>query len=150
MLILWSDNQTRVVIPDIERLIDDVAKALPKHAQVPENSEVSVVLVDDHEIATLNSVYRHKDGPTDVLSFPIGEEILDELGEANGFLLGDVVISADRTIFQATELGHSVEREFAFLLVHGILHLLGHEHDEDMGSMGIITEEILAGIGLVR
>ncbi|HSL93027.1 MAG TPA: rRNA maturation RNase YbeY, partial [Bacillota bacterium] len=101
-------------------------------------------------IATLNSVYRHKDGPTDVLSFPIGEEILDELGEANGFLLGDVVISADRTIFQATELGHSVEREFAFLLVHGILHLLGHEHDEDMGSMGIITEEILAGIGLVR
>jgi probable rRNA maturation factor len=150
MLILWSDNQDKVAIPDVDRLMDDVSLAIPRHAEVPPGSEVSVVLVDDREIARLNAAYRHKEGPTDVLSFPIGEEILDEQGVASGFLLGDVVISAERAVFQASELGHTLERELAFLLVHGVLHLLGHEHDEDMGSMGTITEEILAGIGLVR
>lgn len=150
MLILWSDNQDKVVIPDVDRIIDDAAVAIPRFAEVPDNSEVSLVLVDDREISGLNSAYRHKDGPTDVLSFPICEEIMDETGNTVGFLLGDVVISAERAEFQAAELGHSIEREFAFLLVHGVLHLLGHEHDEDMGSMGSITEEILADMGLVR
>ncbi len=150
MLILWSDNQDNIVIPDIERLIDDVAMAVPRYTEVPENAEVSLVLVDDREIARLNGLYRHKEGPTDVLSFPIGEEMLDEQGAAVGFLLGDVVISAERAVFQAAELGHSLERELAFLLVHGVLHLLGHEHDEDMGLMGSITEDILASMGLVR
>ena len=88
-----------------------------------ENSELSVLITGDGEIKELNKTYRGKDRPTDVLSFPMGDRIDGKL------ILGDVVISLDTARRQAKELGHSLEEEVERLLVHGILHLLGYDHE---------------------
>ena len=87
------------------------------------NSELSVLITGDEEIRELNRTYRGKDRPTDVLSFPMGDRIDGK------FILGDVVISLDTAQRQAKELGHSLEEEVERLLVHGILHLLGYDHE---------------------
>ena len=85
--------------------------------------ELSIVLVSDAQIKRLNKLYRNKDKPTDVLSFPIGEKVEDWL------ILGDIVISVDTAKRQAQELGHSLEEELKRLLVHGLVHLLGYDHE---------------------
>ena len=115
--------------------------------------EVSVVLCDDDYIRQLNLAYRGKDSPTDVLSFALNE------GEENPItdgpqenLLGDIIISLDRAVSQAEEYGHSVEREIAFLTLHGMLHLLGydHEEEEDRREMRAEEEHILRLLGISR
>ncbi|AHE96546.1 hypothetical protein THERU_07520 [Thermocrinis ruber] len=85
--------------------------------------ELSIALVSDAQIKRLNKLYRNKDKPTDVLSFPIGEKVEDWL------ILGDIVISVDTAKRQAQELGHSLEEEIKRLLVHGLVHLLGYDHE---------------------
>ena len=88
-------------------------------------AEVGCLLVTDRRIRALNRRYRGEDFPTDVLAFPQGEG-----GGPPGHpgLLGDVVISVETAARQAARAGHSLEREAALLLIHGILHLLGHDH----------------------
>ena len=94
----------------------------------------SVVLTDDETIHSYNRDYRSVDRPTDVLSFPADEG--DELLSPPDGFLGDIMISVPRAAAQGAELGHSTERELAFLTVHGFLHLLGFDHikpeDEDI------------------
>jgi probable rRNA maturation factor len=85
--------------------------------------ELSIALVSDAEIKRLNKLYRNKNKPTDVLSFPIGEKVEDWL------ILGDIVISVDTAKRQAKEFGHSLEEELKRLLVHGLVHLLGYDHE---------------------
>lgn len=90
------------------------------------DAELSVVIVDDAEIRQLNHQYLQKDRPTNVISFPMQE------GEGTGVqpkLLGDVVISADTAARDAQEAGVPFEHELYFLLLHGILHLLGYDHE---------------------
>lgn len=84
-----------------------------------QNTEISVTLTDDNKIRELNRRYRKKDSPTDVLSFP-----MNETG-----ILGDIVISLERAAQQAHRSGISLNRETAFLTVHSVLHLLGHDHE---------------------
>ena len=86
-------------------------------------AELSIVLVSDAQIRRLNKLYRNKDKPTDVLSFPIGEKVKGWL------ILGDIVISVDTAKRQAQELGYSLEEELKRLLVHGLVHLLGYDHE---------------------
>jgi probable rRNA maturation factor len=86
-------------------------------------AELSIVLVSDAQIKRLNKLYRNKDKPTDVLSFPIREKVEDWL------ILGDIVISVDTAKRQAKELGYSLEEELKRLLVHGLVHLLGYDHE---------------------
>jgi probable rRNA maturation factor len=93
------------------------------------HAEVSVVIVTDDVIQQLNAQWRGKDKPTDVLSWPLAEP-----GEPFGEQLGDVVISRDTAERQALARGWELEDELALLLVHGILHLLGHEDDTEEGS----------------
>lgn len=88
-------------------------------------SELSVQLVDDPEIAALNARYRGIEGPTDVLAFPLLE---GPHAEHAGPLLGDVVISLETAARQARRSRHSLDEEAAKLLIHGTLHLLGHDH----------------------
>ncbi len=95
------------------------------------DAEVSVVLTDDPGIHELNRLWRGYDKPTDVLSWPLEEASPQLSGED---LLGDVVISLDTATRQAAARGWRVEEEIALLLVHGILHLLGHEDDSHAGS----------------
>jgi probable rRNA maturation factor len=85
-------------------------------------AELSLALVTDPEICALNRQYRGKDKPTDVLSFPLADELQPSL-------LGDVVISVETAARQAQRQGHSLREELQTLLIHGILHLLGYDHE---------------------
>ena len=102
------------------------------------NAELSAVLCDDGFILPLNRNYRGKDKPTDVLSFPLLELTIPENLPSNigpegapPLLLGDVIISLETASNQAHSRGHSLQHEVAILLVHGVFHLLGHDHEED-------------------
>jgi probable rRNA maturation factor len=102
------------------------------------DAELSVVLTDDAGIRALNAQWRGTDAPTDVLSFPQLEEAYVS---GMSLILGDIVISYETTARQANELGHTVDDELRVLLVHGLLHLLGHDHEDDEQARLMRAEE---------
>ena len=120
--------------------------------------EISVLLVDNETIRNLNRDYRDKDAATDVLSFPMEEELEGDaapviIGGPTERMLGDLVISVEMAVAQAEEYGHAVERELAFLAVHGLLHLLGYDHEQGPeAELEMQTEEkrILNLLGIAR
>lgn len=124
-----------------EDIIRQMVVAALDYENCPYEAEVSVTVVDDKEIQEINKTYRNIDKATDVLSFPMYQyekaadfDNLDDSAfnpESGELLLGDIVISAEKVTAQAKEYGHSKEREFAFLLVHSMLHLLGYDHMEE-------------------
>ncbi len=110
----------------------------------PYEAEVNLTLTDNEGIHAINKEFRQIDRPTDVLSFPmlsydtpgdfafLDEEDSDDFNPDSGeALLGDIIISVDKVFEQAESFGHSVEREFAFLITHSMLHLFGFDHMED-------------------
>ena len=106
-----------------------ISKTLERE-KFPFDTEVSVTLCDNEYIRKLNSRYRGKDKPTDVLSFPLYEDGNFNVAECiSGAMLGDIVISLERAKEQAEELGHGFLREVAFLAIHSTLHLLGYDHE---------------------
>lgn len=107
--------------------------------EVPESAELSIAVVDADEMTALNERYRGKEGPTDVLSFGCDDPCPVDSDEP--VTLGDVVIAPEVAEAQAVELGHTVEAELNLLLVHGILHLLGYEHDSDEGAEAMQARE---------
>ncbi|KAF0198129.1 MAG: hypothetical protein FD169_192 [Bacillota bacterium] len=110
-----------------------------------------MAFVDDEAIAELNLHYRGKVGPTDVLSFALeeGEEFI--VPDNAPLMLGDIIISVERAKAQSEEYGHSLEREIAYLLVHGLLHLAGFDHDDDNeGEMSALNDEIVRELGYLR
>lgn len=133
----------------VTAVLDKAAQLLAIDAQ----AEVSVVFVDDEYIRELNRQFRGKDCSTDVLSFALNEgdepEILDGPEET---LLGDIVISLETAIRQADDFGHSLERELAYLTVHGVLHLMGYDHEAEdaKAEMRRQEEQILALLGIGR
>jgi probable rRNA maturation factor len=111
--------------------------------------------VTSEEIREINRDYRGKDTPTDVISFALEEEGEDEVeivGADMPPVLGDIIISADRTKEQAEEYGHSFMRELGFLAVHGFLHLLGYDHmtKEEEEEMFSKQKDLLDEYGLTR
>ncbi len=92
------------------------------------DAELSVLLCDDQQIHALNRDYRGKDRPTDVLAFALQE---GEALRGQEHMLGDIVISVQTARRQAREKGHSIRYEITFLLAHGLLHLLGYDHQTD-------------------
>lgn len=111
-------------------------------------SELSILLVDDDEMTQLNRQYLSRDHPTNVLAFPMRE---GENKHMHPTLLGDVVISAETAEREACQRGVTLEEEMALLLVHGILHLLGYEHEntpEEAATMEAKEQEVLARLGL--
>ncbi|HYU35808.1 MAG TPA: rRNA maturation RNase YbeY [Thermoanaerobaculia bacterium] len=111
----YPEAQARRLRPWLERLVGALA---------PQAESLGVRFAGDRELRRVNRHYRGKDKPTDVLSFP-GEE---------GYL-GDILISVPAARRQAASAGHPVERELKVLLLHGILHCLGHDHETDQGEM---------------
>ncbi len=101
-------------------------------------AELSIALVDDAAIRELNGQYRGKRRPTDVLSFSLVE---GEFADRRGKLLGDVVISVDTAARQARERRRGLDDTIAKLLVHGVLHLLGHDHEQDDEARRMLAEE---------
>lgn len=118
------------------------------------SAEVSVSFVDNNEIRRLNKLYRDKDKPTDVLSFPLGENgVYDVNNETGAVLLGDVVISIETAIKQAKMYNHPLEREVGFLTVHSMLHLLGYDHETsplEAERMHEKEEMVLERLGVTR
>lgn len=146
-------------------IIREVVEAAAIYVNCPYEIEVNVLLTDNDSIQEINRENRGMDRPTDVLSFPMiefqvpedfasveahPEEYFDQdTGELN---LGDIVISMDKVYEQAREFGHSPERELAFLVAHSMLHLSGHDHEEEAECllMEKKQEDILQQKGYTR
>ena len=113
-----------------------------------ENTYVSFLITTNDVIQNINNEYRGKNTPTDVISFAYNET--ENIGPFD--ILGDIIISAEKVAEQAEEYGHSAEREFYYVLCHGMLHLLGYDHidDEDKKVMREKEEELLKEIGYER
>ena len=91
--------------------------------------ELTLVFLNDRQMHRYNKKYRKRDSSTDVLSFPVNEMVEDH------YYIGDILISMQMTAKQAKEKGHSMYRELQILLLHGMLHLLGYDHESDSGQM---------------
>jgi probable rRNA maturation factor len=127
-------------------LVENTAAAALKHQSSPENADLTIVLTDDKQLHELNLQWMGVDAPTDVLSFPS-----DETDPENGNpYIGDIIISIQCAAEQASAAGHSTEAEIQLLIVHGILHLMGHDHaeTEEKARMWKAQGEILAQLGL--
>ena len=120
----------------------DIIEFACKHLNI-ENPLLNIVIVDNKRIREINREYRGKDSVTDVISFAFEE--VDDVRTNDFRFLGEIYISYERAKEQAEEYGHRVRREFSYLAVHGLLHLLGYDHmnEEDKKVMRSLEEEIL-------
>lgn len=144
---------------DEESLIRTVVETVLKEEGVKKDVDVYITLTHNENIRQINAEHRNIDKPTDVLSFPMfeREEIPtlkeesseDELVET---MLGDIIVSVEKVREQAEEYGHSFRRELAYLVTHGMLHLLGYDHmiEEEKVVMRKREEEILAILDIQR
>ena len=160
-----------------EKLLHEVIEAAAKYLNLPEGIELDLSIVSNEEIQVLNRDYRGLDKPTDVLSFALTEvtsefdvdfahlDLTEEAEETEDLEetefeeeeaipqhLGDIIISYPRAQEQAQDYGHSLDRELAFLAVHGFLHLNGYDPqtEEEAQEMFRIQEEVLTTYGLTR
>ena len=133
-----------------EEKINEFVDMILEHEKLEntENTYVSFLITTNDVIQNINSEYRGKDTPTDVISFAYNET--ENIGPFD--ILGDIIISAEKVTEQAKEYGHSTEREFYYVLCHGMLHLLGYDHinEEDKKVMREKEEELLKEIGYER
>jgi len=158
-------NNEQEIIEIGEDLIELLHTLLQKagEAEGVTEGEVALTFVTDEEIHELNREYRGIDRPTDVLSFAMNEsveeeqEIVYELEEGEeleglGDMLGDIIISVETAKAQSEEYGHSLNREIGFLFVHGFLHLLGYDHQDEASEAEMMgkQEAVLAQAGLTR
>ncbi len=137
----FNDQQDNIEIS--QEMLELLEKVIVTAAELEGYSggEVSVAFVDNQQIKELNNKYREKDEATDVLSFPIDDE-----------MLGDIIISTRRAAEQAEEYGHSLKRELAYLTVHGMLHLFGYDHHnkEEKDEMRQKEERVLTQLDISR
>ena len=129
--VIISNQQKAVRIPTgIRMLIRRCCHAVLQLEGFKDSAEISVSFVDNDQIQEMNRQYRNIDAPTDVLSFPMGENgQYDTNHETGAKILGDIVISVPKAMEQAKTYGHSFEREMGFLTAHSMLHLLGYDHE---------------------
>lgn len=159
-LTVYNRQKTQEISKDIQKLIEKAVKLCVKKEGFPYPCEASVTLTDNETIQDLNREHRSIDKPTDVLSFPLIEYINGEPQiqpgdiepDSGQVFLGDIIISVEKAFEQAQSYAHSVDRELSFLAVHGILHLLGYDHEteDDEKLMFSIQEEVLNEMGLFR
>ncbi|MCR4673664.1 MAG: rRNA maturation RNase YbeY [Lachnospiraceae bacterium] len=149
---------------NIEEIATKVIKGVLEYEKFPYEAYVSLTLVSEEDIHEINLEQRQIDRSTDVLSFPmipwnepVNYDELDKLSdvfhpETKEAMLGDIVLCVPKVISQAIEFGHSEKREYAFLIAHSMLHLLGYDHeDEDERvQMEKRQKEILEYIGITR
>lgn len=149
---------------DYESLAKEVINFTIDYEKFPFEAEVNLLLVDNERIHEINKEYREIDRPTDVLSFPLLsyekagvfdaiEENDDNFNPDTGeVMLGDIIISVDKVKEQANAYGHAPRREFAFLIVHSMLHLFGYDHmtPEEAAFMENKQKEILKEMNILR
>ena len=148
-----------------KELAERIVEFCLDYAKFPYEAEVNLTLTDNEGIHAINKEFREIDRPTDVLSFPmlnyetpgdfafLDDEDSDDFNPDTGeALLGDIVISIEKVIEQAESYGHSIEREYAFLITHSMLHLLGYDHMEkdEAKIMEEKQREILTEMNILR
>ena len=162
-IIIENEYKGTIDIP-YEKIAEEVIAAAIDYENCPYECEVNLLLTDNEEIHRINLEQRQIDRPTDVLSFPMAEyekpadfSHLEEdpmlFDPENGeFLAGDIVISMDKVKEQAEAYGHSRAREYAFLIAHSMLHLLGYDHmsPEEAEVMERKQEAALQALGITR
>ncbi|MCT6923326.1 rRNA maturation RNase YbeY [Metasolibacillus sp.] len=154
-LIIDFLDETNTVQEAHINLVEHLLQHAANEEQLDDGSELSVTFVTNEAIHEINRTYRDKDQPTDVISFALeelGEGEIEIVGEGIPRVLGDIIISVERTQEQADDYGHSFERELGFLAVHGFLHLLGYDHmnEQDEKEMFAKQNAILTSFGLGR
>lgn len=165
MTILVENEAKRVLDFDYEEVIKNVVKRVVDTENCPYEVEVNILLTNNEEIHEANKDFRNIDRPTDVLSFPMVDydfpadfSLVNESPEGylnpetDELLLGDIMVSVDKVYSQAEEYGHGIKREFAFLIAHSMLHLMGYDHieDEERAVMEAKQEAILETLGITR
>lgn len=162
-IFLENEGSLELELPYLE-LAKEVAEAVLDYENCPYESQVELLLTDNEEIQKINQEFRSIDRPTDVLSFPMIDfeypakyDFLEEDDslfdpETGELMLGNIVISKEKVISQAEEYEHSVRREYAFLIAHSMLHLLGYDHmeEEERAVMEEKQREILEHLGINR
>mgnify|MGYP003260253151 CR=1 FL=1 len=162
---IYLEDMGKVTFPfEPEEQIKKLAAFVTDFVKCPYEPEISVTLVTKEEIHELNRTHRNVDRPTDVLSFPMTDypvpgqfEFLEDCDdcfhpESGELMLGDIVISKEKVLSQAEEFGHSALREYAFLIVHSVLHLIGYDHmqDEERQIMERKQKEIMERLNILR
>ncbi|MBR3635295.1 MAG: rRNA maturation RNase YbeY [Lachnospiraceae bacterium] len=163
---VYIDNAVEAAFDfDHEAVANDVCREVLEKENCPFDCEINITITDDDEIRQINKRTRDIDKATDVLSFPgmffespavfdVGDmEMSDLIDPESGLIvLGDIVLSFDRIKKQALEYGHSIKREYAFLITHSMLHLCGYDHMTE--SEAAVMEErqrlILDGLKITR
>ena len=148
-------DETNEVTEEAQQLVESILQFAARKENIEKDTELSVTFVDNDRIREINKEYRHKDSATDVISFALeemGDDEVEIVGAEMPRMLGDIIISIERTKEQAEEYGHSFDRELGFLALHGFLHLLGFDHmnEEDEKVMFTKQKEILEEYGLSR
>lgn len=144
-------------LPNEEKLIKKVVSKVLEEEKVLPEVDVYITLTNNEEIHKINKEYRDVDRPTDVLSFPMYERheiasLKNDTDDEIEKILGDIIVSVEKVKEQAEEYGHSFERELAYLVTHGMLHLLGYDHiiEEEKAVMRKREEEILETLNITR
>ena len=150
-----ENQQKAIKVPTgVRLLIRRCCHAVLELEQFEGSAEVDVSLVDNARIHEINREQRNIDAPTDVLSFPLGEDgIYDQNPATGAYMLGDIVISMEKAQAQAEEFGHSLQREVGYLTVHSMLHLLGYDHVNgglEAVRMREKEEAVMLAVGLPR
>lgn len=162
----YVENEIHAEYPfDIEKTVESAVRAALKYERCNYDTEINVLITDAEKMKEYNSCYRGIDATTDVLSFPavdymhpadfsIAEEDKNSYfnPETDELILGDIILCHDRILSQAKDYGHSVLREFTFLIVHSMLHLLGYDHmnEEDEKLMFLHQDQIMNELGISR
>jgi probable rRNA maturation factor len=136
-------NRQRKIQIDVERWQKFTAAAL--RVAPCTNADVTVAFVPDRTMRALNRRWRQKQGTTDVLSFPAAE---DEFEKCEKSLLGDVIISAAQAAKQARENKLTLDQEIAQLILHGVIHLCGFDHETDQGEMNRLELKLRRKLGI--
>lgn len=164
MTIIFEEEYNKNLGIDYKEIADKVINAALDYEKCPYEAEISLTLTDNQGIHEINKEFREIDRPTDVLSFPMVDydepgdfdflESADEYfnPETGELMLGDIVISLDKVEEQAEAYGHTVLREYAFLIAHSMLHLMGYDHmeEEEAKVMEAKQKEILDILSIGR
>lgn len=165
MTIDFENESTKELELELYEIAEEVISFTLDYMNCPYEAQVSLLITDNEEIHRINLEQRQIDRPTDVLSFPMVEyeipgdfDFLEDAGDeyfepdSGELMLGDIVISADKVIEQAEEYGHSIKREYAFLITHSMLHLMGFDHmtEEEAAQMEQLQREILDELQITR
>lgn len=164
MTLFFEEEGTLELPLECEALAKEVVETALDYVNCPYEAEVNLLLTMNEQIHQMNMEFRGIDRPTDVLSFPMVDyekaaefDFLEERDdyfhpESGELMLGDIVISKEKVLSQAEEYGHSIKREFAFLIAHSMLHLTGYDHmeEEERLVMERMQKEILEKLEILR